>query len=837
MILYSCDLIIFFCTCSIMSRKVFIRSTDQDEKIQVSKEATKKWYGRKKGLDKVEKKDHPDIIDDMPNYTENNDILGSYENFDNRKKYGIFHSTRKGISKQKFHDGIAGIHEQKMLDGREKIKTEITGEVLNKKNLEDAKELYKHFGVSWGWFGNTGIMRGDLTDRQQRILDEVKKIRVYEANEQLRNELGEVDEYNYGDIALKHRPNKGDITWDALENVYADAQNNVETAKRDGGLFNDNDANEFIIDLVKPLGDKENTKLELKKRVHDMIHEYDNDMLHDKACRHKSSPCLRYLTDYGIPISLILLVLVGIYILYSIMNDDESKQYAAEYGPDYKKFDHARRQYLDNILPEYDSTASYEKTCVNKEYFSCIPSMEEKCAMDKDKYCEKLTEKVNFDKYVESMESLIIDDVATTWDETKKAGISISKDEIKEHLENKLKREMIDDAIQRQKDIEKKKELCKITRVPVPDDVIIKRTSNRGMVCSIVSSLFLGTANGIFDGMGNVNGSTSDALIGMVVGTTIGFIADLYYGSDEGMRIMQKESKGMALRYAFGNIISSKFARYTVTVLLDMMICTMLLDPTMQFLTQACVLHKHEWLALTIASSITGMITFMAYTNQTRFLWAYPSGTIRDKSKLMKSGTVMLATVITSLVYYFAPTGRGLDKREGINQKHLKAIIILLVLGILSALTYFEVVDPKLPYSTDGVVIGYDRITGEKLTSMELSKYETCDKLKNRVRYEYKANVKKAEELSMRTAIERSSLGVNVFLLLALFCTGVTLSSKSSKIFADGNGTPGHRRSDLWKKPVIGILFMSLLFGFTRLTCDMPNDDKLTKIMKTIMKD
>merc|ERR1719486_687065 len=51
-----------------------------------------------------------------------------------------------------------------------------------------------------------------------------------------------------------------------------------------------------------------------------------------------------------------------------------------------------------------------------------------------------------------------------------------------------------------------------------------------------------------------------------------------------------------------------------------------------------------------ILQSIVAFITFNAYTNQTRFAWAYPAATL-DRDLRIPPGTIMLSTAIAGVLY------------------------------------------------------------------------------------------------------------------------------------------------------------------------------------------
>jgi hypothetical protein len=201
----------------------------------------------------------------------------------------------------------------------------------------------------------------------------------------------------------------------------------------------------------------------------------------------------------------------------------------------------------------------------------------------------------------------------------------------------------------------------------------LDRTETRG---TIISCLLC--ANSLLQACLKAFGASSPMLLllfGFIMTNVIGFMGDQGYGTDEGFGLYQIGKKvknksldgiSAAMKYIFGTLVSNKFWRYIITVFLDMFISAPLqsviiavlspfliklskLIPNMPFIVSGLlkfVLSNID----NVLQSFVAFITFLAYTNETRFKWAYASSDI-DPSLLIASGTIKLAVTISGLVY------------------------------------------------------------------------------------------------------------------------------------------------------------------------------------------
>lgn len=212
------------------------------------------------------------------------------------------------------------------------------------------------------------------------------------------------------------------------------------------------------------------------------------------------------------------------------------------------------------------------------------------------------------------------------------------------------------------------------------------RTKARGQFISICLMLSALIQAGMKEGGAEENSLL--LLYGFIFAGVLGYLGDIAIGTDEGLSSFKK-GIGSGTRYVLGSLATGKFYRYIITVLLDMFISTpiqkvltYLMSGTIAELKKGNVgmdvfnnggkLGKYtKFIGANfdnILQSFVGMITFMAYTNETRFLWAYPSSSLR-KSDIIPTSTIKLATSIAAVVFLISNYPNTYNK---VNSKDLE---------------------------------------------------------------------------------------------------------------------------------------------------------------------
>lgn len=144
----------------------------------------------------------------------------------------------------------------------------------------------------------------------------------------------------------------------------------------------------------------------------------------------------------------------------------------------------------------------------------------------------------------------------------------------------------------------------------------------------------------------------------------------------------------------------------------------------------------HPFLSSSIGSilqSVIGMITFQAYTNQTRFLWAYPSVAVSDNDKI-NSSLISLATAVAGAIYigYFNSIAKTAEDYKDVRFKLMIVVFVIMLLYFINSSGYDK--------STTTLTIGdylsrfkfkYNNTTGE-MSSFDLDENDSVVKIKNK---------------------------------------------------------------------------------------------------------
>ena len=162
-----------------------------------------------------------------------------------------------------------------------------------------------------------------------------------------------------------------------------------------------------------------------------------------------------------------------------------------------------------------------------------------------------------------------------------------------------------------------------------------RATQLRGALTSIASSLSFGLMVMTLNSRAYVQQLSSVALMSLTLGNIIGFVADVAFASDTGAGHVLANSNDKAMRHGFAALTTTDFARYLVSMLLDLFISSILVDRILAVVQNASfaggALRSAQAFAQcppgnalmpTLATVLVSTITFYAYTNATRFLFA-----------------------------------------------------------------------------------------------------------------------------------------------------------------------------------------------------------------------
>lgn len=212
-----------------------------------------------------------------------------------------------------------------------------------------------------------------------------------------------------------------------------------------------------------------------------------------------------------------------------------------------------------------------------------------------------------------------------------------------------------------------------------------RATQFRGALTSLTSSFTFGLVVMSLNSRAYVDQLSSVALMSLLLGNVIGFVADVAFASDLGTTDVQTaKDNSLAMRRGFASLVGTDFARYLVTMLLDLFLSSILVDrvlvsmmstPTSSSsaLKRFVNCNPGKSLFPTLISVMVSTITFYAYTNATRFLFAIrPSRFPRTPDEYAKrtTQTAAYATMpsgpdfkefLNDALSAAAPSGEGID--------------------------------------------------------------------------------------------------------------------------------------------------------------------------------
>ena len=222
-----------------------------------------------------------------------------------------------------------------------------------------------------------------------------------------------------------------------------------------------------------------------------------------------------------------------------------------------------------------------------------------------------------------------------------------------------------------------------------PEHVKTARTQERGTVISILSGIILTLVSMIMIKLCVKDGDI-EVLFGYILAPILGYILDIGIGTDQGFSYFSKGDLGNWVSHLLSSLYNYSFIRFIVTFLLDMFIS----KPISGVMRGYSLAKLKSYKAVTIfkpldnfiktnltgiIQSIVGFITFQAYTNQTRFLWAYPSPTTPLQERI-PSFAVMIATAVSGSVYL-------LSYRTDTQHLELNIALVMVALGLISILS------------------------------------------------------------------------------------------------------------------------------------------------------
>merc|ERR1712176_202121 len=242
----------------------------------------------------------------------------------------------------------------------------------------------------------------------------------------------------------------------------------------------------------------------------------------------------------------------------------------------------------------------------------------------------------------------------------------------------------------------------------------LSRTADRGLFVSMVIAILMNII-GAFMFYIRVRESLVVTNYGFILGPVIGFLLDQGIGTEEGWKYFGKSA---GFEYTFSTLISGNFGRYIITIFLDLFISNPLQDILKTQIVKIGVIEdlkatKNKNLFLqrydafvamnypSILQSIVAFVTFNAYTNQTRFGWAYP-GTLAREYRI-PSGTIMLSTAIAGVLYLNFYTIMDYISKRTYFDVNTKLMYVLAILGLLYGLNGTDSIEAPVEGEDDRI--------------------------------------------------------------------------------------------------------------------------------------
>jgi hypothetical protein len=226
--------------------------------------------------------------------------------------------------------------------------------------------------------------------------------------------------------------------------------------------------------------------------------------------------------------------------------------------------------------------------------------------------------------------------------------------------------------------------------IPKDDDELsAKRQESRGLLSSLIVALTFGGLNVAINSTCKVSLPTSTALLNLFLGSTIGFLMDNAMGTNDNLEVFQSVGYTEGIKSMFSTLGTGKYLRYVITVLMDTFISLLLLEPSYNWLITVPFFKCNDFtksVANGLLASVIGVVTFNAYTNQTRFSWAYPDMSLGEP--LLPTSAILLINIVLAILFLKTKTGNG----EGIDNPNVKLGLLYGIL-ILTSILYMTDMD------------------------------------------------------------------------------------------------------------------------------------------------
>jgi hypothetical protein len=243
----------------------------------------------------------------------------------------------------------------------------------------------------------------------------------------------------------------------------------------------------------------------------------------------------------------------------------------------------------------------------------------------------------------------------------------------------------------------------------VEEKDILKNETKRGILVSVFSAILMNIVGAVFVQLG-VPKNKIVFNYGFIYGPVIGYMMDMGFGKQQGLELFL-DNKAEWSAYVMKSLADIKFVKYVVTVLLDMFISSPIQDVLQMFIkpVRNQLLQNNNIGKFTggnmpsIVQSIVAFITFNAYTNHTRFSWAY-----QDKTDSHVDMSISLATALSAALFLIY----NLPNATSRNERLYYVIFTFVILTIVDQFKEMNILNPEiagsfifLAFTVFGVVV------------------------------------------------------------------------------------------------------------------------------------
>ena len=195
------------------------------------------------------------------------------------------------------------------------------------------------------------------------------------------------------------------------------------------------------------------------------------------------------------------------------------------------------------------------------------------------------------------------------------------------------------------------------------------REKNRGLLVSLLSAFLINLVGSLMARKGVPDGYIV-LNYGFVLSPVIGYLLDVGVATEEGLR----KTKRGGLGGPCTPWVRSRVPRFSDTSSPYSSTCSYLIPSKMSsnytswmpriasLITSLGTVRPSDVTSASLLQSIVGVATFQAYTNDTRFRWAYTDG---EKEGRVANDVIMLATAVAASLFmaYNVPGAESLNRR------------------------------------------------------------------------------------------------------------------------------------------------------------------------------